>query len=60
MGTNLFSALHYIGVDQTFQAPTDDVEAMAETIKTLKGSEPNIQTVYLVTNAVVEEKLKEL
>ena len=60
MGTSLFSALHYIGVDQTFQAPVDDIDAIAETVKTLKGSEPNIQTVYLVTNAIVEERLKEL
>jgi len=60
MGKNLFSALHYIGVDQAFETIVDDVEAIAETIKTLKGSEPNIQTVYLVTNAVVEEKLKDL
>lgn len=60
MGANLFSALHYIGVDQAFETLVGDVEAIAETIKTLKGSEPNIQTVYLVTNALVEEKLKEL
>ena len=60
MGANLFSALHYIGVDQAFETLVGDVEAIAETVKTLKGSEPNIQTVYLVTNAVVEEKLKEL
>lgn len=60
MGKSLFSALHYIGVDQAFETIVDDVEAIAETIKTLKGSEPNIQTVYLVTNAVVEEKLKDL
>lgn len=60
LGSSLFSALHYIGVDQTYQTTVDDVEAIAETIKTLKGSEPNIQTVYLITNLVVEERLKEL
>ncbi|MCA9340844.1 MAG: LytR C-terminal domain-containing protein [Candidatus Saccharibacteria bacterium] len=60
LGKNLYSSLHYIGVDQPFQTEVSDVDAIEETIKTLKGSEPNIQTVYLVTNSVAEEKLKEL
>lgn len=60
MGATVTTALHYIGVDQTNEFPLEDIEAIAESIKTLKGSEPNIQTLYLVTNSVVESKLKEL
>ena len=55
----LYVALHYIGVDQASQASVDNVENIYETIKTLKGAEPSIQTVYLISNELVEEKLKE-
>ncbi len=60
LGGQLYAAEHYIGVDQTSHAPVDDCESIAETIKTLKGTEPSIQTIYLFSNALVEEKLKEL
>jgi hypothetical protein len=60
IGSKLYSSLHYIGVDQANTAEVADVEAIAETIKTLKGAEPSIQTIYLLSNALVEEKLKEL
>lgn len=60
MGSTLFSALHYIGVDQATQTTVDSPEAIVETIKTLKGAEPSIQTIYLLSNSLVEEKLKEL
>lgn len=60
MGSTLFSALHYIGVDQAMQTTVDSPEAIVETIKTLKGAEPSIQTIYLLSNSLVEEKLKEL
>lgn len=60
VGSNLYSALHYIGVDQTNITTLDDVSVIAETIKTLKGAEPSIQTIYLLSNTVVEEQLKEL
>lgn len=60
MGSTLFSALHYIGVDQATQTTVDTPEAIVETIKTLKGAEPSIQTIYLLSNSLVEEKLKEL
>ncbi|MBU0576713.1 LytR C-terminal domain-containing protein [Patescibacteria group bacterium] len=55
----LYVALHYIGVDQANQAKVDEVENIYETIKTLKGAEPSIQTIYLLSNELVEEKLKE-
>jgi len=60
MGENIYLVQHYIGIDQAISAPVTDVEKIAETIKTLKGAEPSIQTVYLLTNELVEEKLKEL
>lgn len=59
MGSHLYTALHYIGVDQTIMSSIDEVENVGETIKTLKGGEPSIQTVYLLTNELVTEKLKE-
>lgn len=58
LGTKLYTAQHYIGVDQTTTASIDQPENIIETIKTLKGAEPNIQTVYLCSNSILEEKLK--
>lgn len=60
IGTQLYTALQYIGVDQATITPVTDTEAVAETIKTLRGAEPSIQTVYLLTNSKVELELKEL
>lgn len=60
MGDNLYLVQHYIGIDQATSAEVSDVEKIGETIKTLKGAEPSIQTVYLLTNELVEEKLKDL
>lgn len=60
IGSQLYTALQYIGVDQATISPVSDTEITAETIKTLKGAEANIQTVYLLTNSKVEEELKEL
>jgi hypothetical protein len=57
MGDQLFGAEHYIGLDQTSQASVDEANTIIETIKTLKGAEPNIQTVYLFVNEVIEKKL---
>lgn len=59
LGSRLYLSQHYIGIDQTIDQSLDDVEALSETIKTLKGAEPSIQTVYLLTNQVVEQKLTE-
>ncbi len=60
VGTHLYSALHYIGVDQTNQASAQDTDKIAETIKTLKGVEANLQTLYLLTDTLTESRLKEL
>lgn len=59
LGERGYLALHYIGVDQTHDASIQDIDTLAETIKTLKGAEPSIQTVYLLTNELIEEKIKE-
>lgn len=58
-GGFLYLAEHYIGVEQTSSVPVDDVEQLADAIRTLKGAEPSIQTVYLLTNELVAESLKE-
>lgn len=60
IGSQLYAAQHYIGVDQATIAPVSEADAVAETIKTLKGAEPSIQTVYLLTNEKVEQELKDL
>ena len=59
IGSNLYLAQHYIGVDQTVSFKIEETENIAETVKTLKGAEPNIQTMYLLTNGLVESELKE-
>jgi len=59
IGGLLYSALHYIGVDQTNQSSTQDTEKIIETIKTLKGAEANVQTLYLLTDQLVENRFKE-
>ncbi len=59
IGSMLYLAQHYIGVDQAISFSIKEVENISETIKTLKGAEPSIQTVYLLTNQLVEEQLKD-
>ncbi len=60
MGENLFMAKHYIGVDEPLVDSVENLDRFVEAIKTLKGTEPSLQTVYLLTDEVVEGKLKEL
>ena len=59
MGNHLFLAEHYIGVDQCYSVEIAEGENFAETVKTLKGVEPSLQTVYLLTNSLVDEAIKE-
>ncbi len=59
IGENLFSSQHYIGIDQTNNFPVEELSSIVETIKTLKGAEPSIQTIYLASSSLIEEKLKE-
>lgn len=59
MGSTVYLAQHYIGIDQAISSSVEEVVTLSETIKTLKGAEPSIQTVYLISNSLVEEELKE-
>ena len=59
LGSYLFTSEHYIGVDQSTVAPVSDIDNTIETIKTLKGAEASIQTVYVLSNALVEKTLKD-
>lgn len=59
IGEMLYMALHYIGIDQTISFNISETANVIETVKTLKGAEPNIQTMYLLTNGVVEQQIKE-
>src|SRR5690606_26286449 len=42
IGSTLFTAEHYIGVDQCTMAKVDEIENVSETVKTLKGAQPSI------------------
>lgn len=59
MGSILYAAQHYIGVDQASNFPLDKYDSIVETIKTLKGAEPSIQSVYLASSALVEDNIKD-
>lgn len=59
MGNHLFLSQHYIGVDQCYSVEVAEAENFAETVKTLKGAEPSLQTVYLLTNSLVDDAIKE-
>ncbi|MBU0974822.1 hypothetical protein KKD03_03930 [Patescibacteria group bacterium] len=59
IGSNLYSSQHYIGIDQTNNFPVNELSSIVETIKTLKGAEPSIQTIYLASSSLIEEKFKE-
>jgi len=59
IGEMLYLALHYIGIDQTISFSISETANIVETVKTLKGAEPNIQTMYLMTNGVVEQQIKD-
>ena len=59
MGAYLFMAKHYIGVDQPLVDTSQNLDRFVEAIKTLKGTEPSLQTVYLLTEQSIEEELKE-
>ncbi|MDO5561374.1 MAG: LytR C-terminal domain-containing protein [bacterium] len=58
LGESLYLAEHFVGINQTNYAKIDDLSKIEETVKTLKGADANLQTVYLFTSNLVEEKLK--
>ncbi len=59
MGESLYMAKHYIGVDEPLTDSVENMDRFVEAIKTLKGVEPSLQTVYLLTSEIVEDSLKE-
>ena len=59
LGGNLYLAQHYIGLEQTYFTALEEADNFVETVKTLKGTEPSLQTVYLLSNALIDEKLKD-
>jgi hypothetical protein len=59
MGEKLYVAQHYIGIDQTSFTPVLESTNVVDAIKTLKGAEPSIQTVYVLANEVFASDLKE-
>lgn len=59
MGEKLYVAQHYIGIDQTSFTPVLESTNVVDAIKTLKGAEPSIQTVYVLANEVIASDLKE-
>ncbi len=59
MGSVLYLAQHYIGIDQSISFKIEETDNIVEAVKTLKGAEPNIQTMYLLTNVLVENEIKE-
>ncbi len=59
MGNHLFLAEHYIGVDQCYSVDVAEAENFTETVKTLKGVESSLQTVYLLTNSLVDDAIKD-
>ena len=58
LGESLYLAEHFVGINQTSHAKIDDLNQIEETVKTLKGADTNLQTIYLFTSGLVEEKLK--
>lgn len=59
MGNHLFLAEHYIGVDQCYAVEVAEAANFTDTVQTLKGAEPSLQTVYLLTNSLVDDAIKE-
>lgn len=59
LGEYLYLAEQYIGVDQALSVPVAEAENLIDTVKTLKGAEPSIQTIYLLSSELVAEKLRQ-
>jgi hypothetical protein len=59
LGNYLYLAKHYIGIDQPIMNKLDKLDRTVEAAKSLKGAEPTIQTAYILSNEVVETKIKD-
>lgn len=58
-GKHIYVAQHYIGVEQSVLFSTEELGNMVESIRTLRGAEPNLQTLYLLTSSETEQKMKD-
>lgn len=58
LGKHLYVAQHYIGVEQSIFFPTEELSNVVETVKTLRGAEPNLQTLYLLTSTTTGEEVR--
>lgn len=58
LGKHLYLAQHYIGVEQSTFFPTDELSNVVDTVRTLRGAEPNLQTLYLLTSTETGEEIK--
>jgi len=60
LGKHIYMAQHYIGVDQSVFFSTDNIADMVDSVRTLQGAEPNLQTLYLLTSLEIETRLKSI
>lgn len=58
LGQHVYVAQHYIGVEQSIFYPTNEVGNVVETVRTLRGAEPNLQTLYLLTSLETGDEIK--
>lgn len=58
LGAHLYIAQHYIGVEQSTFFPTSELGNVIEAVRTLRGAEPNLQTLYLLTSPETGEEIK--
>lgn len=59
LGSQLYVAMHYIGVWQCIQVKTEDVSKAVTIIRDFKKAEPSTMTVYALTNELIEQALKD-
>lgn len=59
LGGYIYIAQHYIGVEQSSFFASDDLSSISQMVKTLRGAEPNLQTLYLLTQPELRDQLKE-
>lgn len=58
LGQHLYIAQHYIGVEQSIFFPVSELKNVVETVQTLRGAEPNLQTLYLLTSPEAGEEIR--
>lgn len=58
-GKHIYVAQHYIGVEQSVFFSTSELGNMVESVRTLRGAEPNLQTLYLLTSSETGTQVKD-